>query len=93
MFCSALFCCLLTVAVPVLLTPGFAEAAASQPQTASIAADGDSWVIVCSDGLCGNVQRGAGGGLTNDQIAKLANEVCYKALQVCSRKISCCLHA
>jgi protein phosphatase 1K len=37
--------------------------------------DGDSWVIVCSDGLCGNVQRGAGGGLTNDQIAKLANEV------------------
>lgn len=37
--------------------------------------DGDSWVIVCSDGLCGNVQRGAGGGLSNDQIAQLANEV------------------
>lgn len=56
-------------------TPGFAETAASHAQTASVVADGDSWVIVCSDGLCGNVQRGAGGGLTNDQIAKLANEV------------------
>ena len=32
-------------------------------------------MIVCSDGLCGNVQRGAGGGLTNDQIAQLATEV------------------
>ena len=50
-------------------------ATAARPQGARCSADGDSWVIVCSDGLCGNVQRGAGGGLTNDQIAKLANEV------------------
>ena len=56
-------------------TSDLAEAAAPDLQTASVAADGDSWVIVCSDGLCGNVQRGAGGGLTNDQIAKLADEV------------------
>ena len=69
------FSCLFGVAVPVLHPLMFAEAAASYAQTASVVADEDSWVIVCSDGLCGNVQRGAGGGLTNDQIAKLANEV------------------
>lgn len=43
-------------------------------------ADGDSWVIVCSDGLCGNVERGAGGGLDNDQIAALATQVCFCGL-------------
>lgn len=31
----------------------------------------DSWVIICSDGLCGNVVRGAGGGLDNQEIVDL----------------------
>ncbi len=34
-------------------------------------ADDDSWIIVCSDGLCGNVVRGAGGGLSNQEIVDL----------------------
>ena len=34
-------------------------------------ADADSWVIVCSDGLCGNIVRGAGGGLDNQEIVDL----------------------
>jgi len=37
--------------------------------------DKDSWVIVCSDGLCGSPARGAGGGLSNKEIAIMAQDV------------------
>lgn len=35
----------------------------------------DSWVVVCSDGLCGSPARGAGGGLSNREIAAKAQQV------------------
>lgn len=37
--------------------------------------DKDSWIIVCSDGLCGSPSRGAGGGLSNQEIAAMARDV------------------
>ncbi len=46
----------------------------SRALTVACDADDDSWIIVCSDGLCGNVIRGAGGGLSNQEIVDLAQK-------------------
>ncbi len=44
-------------------------------QCGADAADKDRWIIVCSDGLCGSPARGAGGGLSNREIAAMACDV------------------
>ena len=52
------------------------------------AADQDSWVIVSSDGLNPNLERGSGGGLSNDEVSKL----CYAARAGWrAPKVCCCV--
>eukprot|EP00892_Ulva_mutabilis_P009741 jgi/Ulvmu1/7139/UM034_0045.1 len=51
---------------------GFGVIAEPSQQIIDITAE-DSWVVVCSDGLFANEERGGGGGLTNQQIMDICN--------------------
>lgn len=51
---------------------GFGVIAEPTQQVVDITTE-DSWVVVCSDGLFANEERGGGGGLTNQQIIDICN--------------------
>eukprot|EP00241_Pyramimonas_parkeae_P006782 CAMPEP_0114252506 /NCGR_PEP_ID=MMETSP0058-20121206/15874_1 /TAXON_ID=36894 /ORGANISM="Pyramimonas parkeae, CCMP726" /LENGTH=335 /DNA_ID=CAMNT_0001366447 /DNA_START=59 /DNA_END=1066 /DNA_ORIENTATION=+ len=46
----------------------------ADPEVTTVDLEGKGWLIICSDGLNTNEERGGGGGLENDEVAKICQE-------------------
>jgi len=57
---------------------GFGVVAEPTVALVELTAD-DNWVVLSSDGLFSNEERGGGGGLTNDEVIKMADKLSNKS--------------
>jgi protein phosphatase 1L len=53
---------------------GFGVIADPEVTTVNMAAGDKGWMVVCSDGLFVNEERGGGGGLDNNKVASIISE-------------------
>lgn len=62
----------------------------AEPYTAltTLAVDEDSFVIIASDGLFANEERGGGGGLTNDEIGSMCRKMSRKSCNDLARALT-----
>ena len=48
----------------------------------------DTWVVISSDGLFANEERGGGGGLTNEEVIKLCEKLSKKSCNEIAQELA-----